>query len=534
MLISSPRLVSLVILTCRVLVPLFSSKDIHRVDLPTYLDSAMNELLRADLSHLSRPSDYDTSWAARLINEDGSLAYPHLIHYLTQRQNPDGSWGGRIPYAHDRLLSTLAVVLLLSRFGHRQRYHEQRSAGERYIWRHAADLQEDFEPTAGFELILPTLLEEAHRLGLNLPYAELHAYRETRAEKLRILPSERLLETRTTALFSLEAFAGDIDVEVAASLLSDNGSMVDSPSATAWLLGQFPNWRARFPQSAVYLEDAMSRNRGGLPVVAPCGIFLRAWVLYYLYGYSSLSSDREAKSRPHHDYLYEHWRPQGVGSSPFALRDSDDTSMVLLVLHRAGYEVDGSCLLTYERDEHFAVFDHELHTSVSANLHILEALETLPDNDRARVRDKILSYVLDAREQNGYCWRDKWHASVYFATSHALMALVPHTPEELSDTASWLLATQRADGSWGEYVPTAEETALTLLALLHYHRACQSLPREPLRRAAHYLLHNELPFKNDYPELWIAKALYVPTSVVRSIILASLSTYQDTFGDLIR
>ena len=90
---------SLVILTCDVLAPLLSSKDIYRVDLTTYLDSAMNKLLRADLSHLSRASDYDTSWAARLINEDGSLAYPHLIHYLTKRQNPDGSWGGRIPYA---------------------------------------------------------------------------------------------------------------------------------------------------------------------------------------------------------------------------------------------------------------------------------------------------------------------------------------------------------------------------------------------------------------------------------------------------
>jgi hypothetical protein len=55
-----------------------------------------------------------------------------------------------------------------------------------------------------------------------------------------------------------------------------------------------------------------------------------------------------------------------------------------------------------------------------------------------------------------------------------------------------------------------------------------------LRRAAQYLLHNELPFKDDYPELWIAKALYVPTYVVRSIIIASLSMYEDTFGDLIR
>jgi halimadienyl-diphosphate synthase len=114
------------------------------------------------------------------------------------------------------------------------------------------------------------------------------------------------------------------------------------------------------------------------------------------------------------------------------------------------------------------------------------------------------------------------------------MALLPHVPDRLGDTASWLLASQRADGSWGEQVPTAEETALTLLALLHYHRAYPSLPTEPLRRAARYLLLNDLPFKDNYPELWIAKALYVPTGVVRSIIIASLSTYQDTFGDLIR
>ena len=154
---------------------------------------------------------------------------------------------------------------------------------------------EILEPTLGFELILPALLEEAHGLGLNLPYAELHGYREARAEKLRILPTQRLFETRTTALFSLEAFTDNVDVEVAASLFSDNGSMVDSPSATAWLLGQFPDWRSRFPQSAVYLEDSMSRNGRGLPVVAPCGIFLRAWVLYYLYGYSGPSSEREAK-----------------------------------------------------------------------------------------------------------------------------------------------------------------------------------------------------------------------------------------------
>jgi hypothetical protein len=52
-----------------------------------------------------------------------------------------------------------------------------------------------------------------------------------------------------------------------------------------------------------------------------------------------------------------------------------------------------------------------------------------------------------------------------------------------------------------------------------------------LRLAARYLIANEMPFKDDYPELWIAKALYAPTFVIRSIVIAALGLYLDTFGD---
>ncbi len=72
---------------------------------------------------------------------------------------------------------------------------------------------------------------------------------------------------------------------------------------------------------------------------------------------------------------------------------------------------------------------------------------------------------------------------------------------------------------------------LTLLALLKYHREVRSLPHEPLRRAARYLIVDEAPFQEHYPELWFSKALYAPTVVVRSTILAALGLYRDTFGE---
>jgi hypothetical protein len=72
---------------------------------------------------------------------------------------------------------------------------------------------------------------------------------------------------------------------------------------------------------------------------------------------------------------------------------------------------------------------------------------------------------------------------------------------------------------------------LLLLALLTYHRTVGSLSHEPLRRAAEYLVDNERPLGDSYPQLWISKALYAPEFVIRSSVAAALGLYHDTFGD---
>ena len=497
--------------------------------LSAYLDYAAESILRMETSQPIQPTDYDTCWVARLINPDGTLAYPDLLSRLLERQHPDGSWGGRIPYAHDRLLSTLAIILLLVRVGHRQRDHAQRRAGERYIWQHARNLQYEPHQTVGFEMILPTLLGEARELGISLPYAQLRHYESLRIQKLRILPAQRLFEVRTSALFSLEAFAGELDVEGATELLLNDGSMATSPSATAFLLSQVPDWRTRYPKSVDYLEKLLVRCDAGLPPIAPSDVFVRAWPMYYLY-HGNLLAGRAGLVRSNCEYLLEHWGPEGTGWSSNGLPESDDTAMTLLALSRAGYDADGSCLLAYERERHFAVLKHERDPSVSVNLHVLEALDTIPAQARPRVRDKILGYVLGARH-HGTFWIDKWHVSPYYPTSRALMILPPYVPDELDATVTWLLATQYASGAWGHYEPTAEETALTLLALLKYHREVRPLPHEPLHRAARYLVLEGGPFQEYYPELWFSKVLYAPTVVVRSTIVGALGLYSDTFDE---
>ena len=165
--------------------------------LASYLNLAVEELLLSDLSYLPRTTEYDTSWAARLENPDGGLAYPHLLQGLVERQHEDGSWGGRIPYGHDRFLTTLSVVSLLARYGDRQQDGEARLAGERYLWQRAGWLGRDVHPTVGFEMILPTLLAEGKELGLDLPYAQLRRYEEERRQKLALLPRGGLFQKQT-------------------------------------------------------------------------------------------------------------------------------------------------------------------------------------------------------------------------------------------------------------------------------------------------------------------------------------------------
>ena len=498
--------------------------------LSAYLDVAVEELLRMEASQPIQPTAYDTCWAVRLTNPDGTLAYPELLRWLGDRQHPDGSWGSQVPHIHDRLLSTLAVVVLLARFGSRQQDKVQQRAGEHYIWQHVVHLHHDAYKTIGFEMILPTLLAEGRELGLNLPYGQLRRYEDERAKKLSLLPTQQLFDTHNSALFSLEAFLGNIDVGKAADLLLEDGSMATSPSATAFLLSQVPDWRSRYPKSTAYLENLLGAQDGGLPAVAPCGIFMRTFTLYYL-RHGNLLGGHADSLKPHYEYLLEHWRPEGVGWAPGSIPNSDDTAAALLALHRAGYNIDGTCLLAYERDQHFAVLEHELDPSISTNLRILEALETLPERERSRVRDKILRYLLRARRYSAF-WIDKWHVSAYYTTSHAFMVLSSYIPDKMDTTLRWLLFTQHPNGAWGQYMPTREETAYALLALLSYHRTVQPLAHEPLHRAAEYLVATERPLKYSYPELWVSKGLYAPTFVVRSATISALGLYQDTFGDL--
>ncbi|MFD0850660.1 prenyltransferase/squalene oxidase repeat-containing protein, partial [Actinomadura adrarensis] len=83
-----------------------------------------------------------------------------------------------------------------------------------------------------------------------------------------------------------------------------------------------------------------------------------------------------------------------------------------------------------------------------------------------------MSAWLADRQQADGSWADRWHASPFYATTAATLALHSFgTPRgrhaaHVDRAVRWVLATQHGDGSWGRWGGTAEETAYALHILL--------------------------------------------------------------------
>ncbi|NLS77950.1 MAG: hypothetical protein GXY76_11885 [Chloroflexi bacterium] len=473
---------------------------------------------------------YDTAWIARLPRWDqpDRPAYPEALDWLRANQWPDGSWGGEQEYYYDRVISTLAAVLALAQAGQPGRDRHRCERGIGYIWQRADRLNHAPYETVGFELIVPALAEEAGLAGIQLPTSGLARYQEIRARKLSRIPAQMLYSPYNPAIYSLEFMGAGLDPQSAAGALQGNGSIGNSPSATAYFLRQ----HGPHPQAEGYLTEVMGSDSGGAAFSYPLEIFERAWVLYNLEQAGLLPEVRE-EARPHLDYLRASWdEERGVSFSRwYAPCDLDDTATTFKVLCEAAkllgapeYRVGLRTFAPYAEADHYRTFLFETDPSVSSNIHLLDALVGCEEPEAAAMIEVIVRFLARMRTMETF-WFDKWHASPYYATGHAILAAAGRRPELVSDSVRWILHTQNPDGSWGHYRrPTVEETAYCLQALVAYQRAQGGLPAQAMHKAAAYLRGHR--HERRHPPLWIAKTLFAPLNIIESAIIGALAMYE--------
>lgn len=471
---------------------------------------------------------YDTAWVARLGEIDPELSN-HSMEWICENQLPDGSWGSKdVFYYHDRVICTLAAMISLTYRGRRARDKHQIEAGlealERITSGATRGLAADSNgSTVGFEMIVPTLVEEAERLGIIKQQGErilgrLKLMRDIKLEKIKGLKISRQI----TPAFSSEMVGNDrIDLLDLDDLQEKNGSIGNSPAATAHFIQAV---RPHDEQAMVYLRNVV-RADGGVPFAAPFDIFERIWVVWNL---SLFRSPNDAGLKPffepHINHIMKHWDPkQGVSfSETYTPKDADDTTLAFGVLNRFGLDVDIKTVLTYEEEEYFRCYPLESNSSISVNIHALEALKRAGFGKNHPTIKKVLRF-LDKSRMGEPFWLDKWQTSPYYSTSHAIIAAHSYDFNMCEQAVNWILSTQKADGSWGSNpnLSTAEETAYCIQALRVWDKLYGKVRKGVIEHAIRWLEKNSEP---PYPPLWIGKTLYCPENVVRATILSAIDS----------
>ena len=456
------------------------------------------------------PSPYDTAWLARMDGEMGERA----LNWTLSHQLADGGWGASEPvYYHDRVISTLSAITALLQAGMAPDSAVIRRA-HFAIERSLQGLDADScGATVGFELIVPTLIGEARSLGIDIRNGLMDRLIWTRSSKLGALP-ERRIDRRFTPSFSAEAVGQDhLHLLDADNLQAPNGSVAFSPSATAF----FTKYVRPDAAADAYLNGVID-SCGATPYVGPIEIFDRGWVLWNLSLIPDLAEGYRAEIEAHAKVLIGEWQPgEGIASAVgLPLLDGDDTAVVFAALQRLGHTLDVEAVLSYKSAFHFRCYPLESDPSTSTNVHVLDALRqsSLPA-EHVGVRT-ALTFLKRTQTANLF-WLDKWHASPYYPTAHAVIALAGLADHVAEGAVEWILSTQRGDGSWGWYMPSAEETAYALQALAIWGQA-HDVPRDALERGRDWLQEHGDP---PYPKLWIGKCLYTPILPVKAAVVSA-------------
>ena len=227
-------------------------------------------------------------------------------------------------------------------------------------------------------------------------------------------------------------------------------------------------------------------------------------------------------------YFLKCMSSRGVGASAyFPLPDADDTSVVAKILAMNGVFISPSVFNSYNVGNHFVTYGfEETESSITTNLHVLDFLKECKHPQSSEIMECILQYVRKEMQCSGY-WIDKWHASVYYPTSHAVIALSHVDNAIASKAVSWILETQNENGMWGYEKGSFEETAYAVQALLYYYMNVERIDLSPVVRAVRLLFSANI---EKCPEFWVAKGLYVPTNIVKSAIVSALNMYKTAIG----
>ncbi|SBT44179.1 prenyltransferase/squalene oxidase repeat-containing protein [Micromonospora auratinigra] len=501
-----------------------SADDGSPADAAAHLIEAM---LRDPVGQVS-PSLYET---ARLVSSSPWLpGHAERVRHLLAGQRADGGWGPPEGYALVPTASATEALLAVLQAGSRSPVLVRAADRGLCALRRRLTAGTPIPDTPAVDLLVPALIASIndHLSRPDLPAGLRHWHARPRLGLPPGLDGRRLAAVRQAVavggpvpekmLHALE-IAGPVAGRAGVGRPAGVALVGASPAATAVWLGPGQD----HPDTRALLAAVIGRHGGPVPCAAPITVFEHAWVVATL-ARAGLPVPRSAGLV---DGLTAHLGPAGTPAGPGLPPDADTSSVALYALARLGVPTDPDCLWRYETVDGFCTWPGEDGFSVTTNAHVLDALGQhvrarggVASRHRAAAR-RIVSALVDRQRADG-SWRDRWHASPYYATVCCVLALTESGPTEpvanaLARAVDWVLATQRADGSWGRWEGTAEETAYAMQILSAAGDRRPEVVAAIRRGDARLTVTGDA----DGPALWHDKDLYRPASIVAAAVLAA-------------
>nr|UVC58043.1 CPS6 protein [Isodon rubescens] len=359
-------------------------------------------LQNMDEGEISIPP-YDTAWVALVEDTDGRPQSPTSLEWISNNQLADGSWGDRKFVIYDRILNTLACVVALTTWN---MHPHKCNRGLRFIRDNMEKLENEDEELMpiGFEVVFPSLIEAAQKLGIEIPHIDSPCIKKIQAMrdfKLKRIPMELLHKKPTSLLHSLEGMQGLV-WEKLLDFRSD-GSFLCSPSSTAYALQH-----TKDELCLQYLLKAVKKFNGGVPNVYPVDMFEHLWCVDRSQRLGICRYFR-AQIKEMLDYVYKYWTDKGIcWARNTNVQDVDDTAMGFRLLRMHGYDVSTDVFKQFEKAGEFCCFPGQSTHAITGMYNVYRTSQIMFDGEDILADAKNYSSTFLHQKRLANELVDKW------------------------------------------------------------------------------------------------------------------------------
>ncbi|KAL6661772.1 hypothetical protein ACP70R_001156 [Stipagrostis hirtigluma subsp. patula] len=319
------------------------------------------------------PSSYDTAWVA-MVPEPGhpyAPRFPRCMEWIMQNQHHDGSWWLGPKRVKDALLSTLACVLALRKWGVGDEHVGKGSVSSNTTG--PASRTTSVTCRWGSTSSSPGMLELGVSMGLELPLsqANVNAMLRLRDMELKKCVDNPASGSKAFMAYVAEGLGESQDWAQVMAYQRKNGSFFNSPSTTAAAAIHTYDHRA-----LDYLDSLISKFGSSVPTVYPLNIYSQLFMVDTLEK-MGISHSFACEINYILDMAYRSW----LQNDEEIMLDMATCAMAFRLLRMHGYGIssDGLARFTEESSFHDSIQGHLNDSKTLLELYKASQVQVLED-----------------------------------------------------------------------------------------------------------------------------------------------------------